>query len=125
GHTGFTGTAVWLDPPTRSYMIVLTNRVHPSGGGSTRIRELRTRVAAAVGAALFGGGAPRAIASAPTGTSSAAADDPSAEMPSGAGGVSGRPAARADASRSARVLTGLDVLAQQDFAMFAGHAVGL
>src|SRR5207249_1234475 len=32
GHTGFTGTAVWLDPATRSYMILLTNRVHPSGG---------------------------------------------------------------------------------------------
>src|SRR5438067_11500680 len=32
GHTGFTGTAVWIDPPTRSYLIVLSNRVHPYGG---------------------------------------------------------------------------------------------
>ncbi len=41
GHTGFTGTAVWIDPASRSYMIILTNRVHPSGGGAARIRELR------------------------------------------------------------------------------------
>jgi uncharacterized protein YbbC (DUF1343 family)/CubicO group peptidase (beta-lactamase class C family) len=53
GHTGFTGTAVWLDPQTRVYMIILTNRVHPNGGGAARVRELRTRVAAAVGGALF------------------------------------------------------------------------
>ncbi|MGH7393265.1 MAG: serine hydrolase domain-containing protein, partial [Candidatus Rokuibacteriota bacterium] len=53
GHTGFTGTAVWLDPESRSYVIVLTNRVHPSGGGAAKIRELRARVAAAAGAALF------------------------------------------------------------------------
>ena len=53
GHTGFTGTSVWLDPATRSYMVLLTNRVHPNGGNVSRIRELRVRVAAAVGSALF------------------------------------------------------------------------
>src|SRR5438132_704763 len=76
GHTGFTGTMVWVDPPTRTYMIVLTSRLHPSGNDSGRIRELRTRVAAAVGAALFyeptavavgagGGGEPGPAADAP------------------------------------------------------------
>src|SRR5205807_3913727 len=45
GHLGFTGTAVWIDPPTRSYLIVLSNRVHPYGGGASRIRDLRIRVA--------------------------------------------------------------------------------
>src|SRR3546814_10607486 len=34
-----------------SYLILLTNRVHPSGGGAARIRELRVRTTAAVGAA--------------------------------------------------------------------------
>ena len=53
GHTGFTGTTLWLDPPSGVYLIMLTNRVHPYGGGAARIRELRARVAAAVGAALF------------------------------------------------------------------------
>jgi CubicO group peptidase (beta-lactamase class C family) len=29
GHTGFTGTCLWLDPPRGRYAILLTNRVHP------------------------------------------------------------------------------------------------
>ncbi|HXH83675.1 MAG TPA: serine hydrolase domain-containing protein, partial [Candidatus Tectomicrobia bacterium] len=66
GHTGFTGTSVWIDPASRTYLIILTNRVHPSGGGAAKIRELRTRVTAAVGAALFTGvSAPLAEGAAP------------------------------------------------------------
>ena len=30
GHTGFTGTSVWIDPSTKSYVILLTNVVHPN-----------------------------------------------------------------------------------------------
>src|SRR5439155_14901790 len=30
GHTGFTGTSIWIDPPSRTAAIVLTNRVHIS-----------------------------------------------------------------------------------------------
>jgi CubicO group peptidase (beta-lactamase class C family) len=29
GHTGFTGTSLWLDPATGVYVVLLTNRVHP------------------------------------------------------------------------------------------------
>jgi CubicO group peptidase (beta-lactamase class C family) len=29
GHTGFTGTSVWIDPPRERIMVLLTNRVHP------------------------------------------------------------------------------------------------
>jgi CubicO group peptidase (beta-lactamase class C family) len=29
GHTGFTGTSVWLDPPSGRLFVLLTNRVHP------------------------------------------------------------------------------------------------
>jgi CubicO group peptidase (beta-lactamase class C family) len=29
GHTGFTGTSVWIDPPRDRIMVLLTNRVHP------------------------------------------------------------------------------------------------
>src|SRR2546428_12227160 len=46
GHLGFTGTALWIDPPTRSYIIILSNRVHPYGGGASKIQTLRTRLAA-------------------------------------------------------------------------------
>jgi CubicO group peptidase (beta-lactamase class C family) len=34
GHTGFTGTSIWIDPPSRVYAIILTNRVHPYGKGN-------------------------------------------------------------------------------------------
>ena len=45
GHTGFTGTSIWIDPSTDSYVILLTNRVHPNGGRS--INALRSQIATA------------------------------------------------------------------------------
>lgn len=50
GHTGFTGTSLWIDPVTDTYIILLANAVHPRGQGSAI--SLRTRVASAVAAAL-------------------------------------------------------------------------
>ena len=32
GHTGFTGTSLWIDPTTNTYIILLTNAVHLKGG---------------------------------------------------------------------------------------------
>jgi len=108
GHLGFTGTSLWIEPHTRTYLIVLTNRVHPSGGGSARIQELRTRVTAAVGAALF---APE------LGTAVAMGDS---TAPSADGGEETRPPLRPSIVRS-----GLDVLAAQNFAAIAGKTIGL
>ena len=51
GHTGFTGTSMWMDPATNSFVILLTNMVHPKRGKS--LSSLRSRVATAV-AASFG-----------------------------------------------------------------------
>jgi uncharacterized protein YbbC (DUF1343 family) len=50
GHTGFTGTSVWIDPTTQSYIILLTNAVHPRGKGNAI--ALRSKVATAVAADL-------------------------------------------------------------------------
>lgn len=50
GHTGFTGTSLWIDPTTRTFIILLTNAVHPRGKGSAV--ALRSKVATAVAAAL-------------------------------------------------------------------------
>ncbi len=50
GHTGFTGTSLWIDPITRTYIILLTNSVHPRGKGS--VIALRSKLATAVAAAL-------------------------------------------------------------------------
>ena len=46
GHTGFTGTSLWIDPVTGTYIILLTNAVHPHVGKS--VVSLRSRVATAV-----------------------------------------------------------------------------
>ena len=35
GHTGFTGTSLWLDPATGVYVVLLTNRVHPTRDNDT------------------------------------------------------------------------------------------
>jgi uncharacterized protein YbbC (DUF1343 family)/CubicO group peptidase (beta-lactamase class C family) len=50
GHTGFTGTSMWIDPTTQTFIILLTNAVHPRGKGSAV--ALRSKVATAVAAAL-------------------------------------------------------------------------
>ncbi|MGB6691186.1 MAG: exo-beta-N-acetylmuramidase NamZ domain-containing protein [Terracidiphilus sp.] len=50
GHTGFTGTSLWIDPVTDTYIIILTNAVHPRGHGSTI--ALRAKIATAVVDAL-------------------------------------------------------------------------
>ncbi len=49
GHTGFTGTSLWIDPTTNTYIILLTNAVHIKDGN---VIALRTEVATAVAAAL-------------------------------------------------------------------------
>ena len=37
GHTGFTGTMLWIDPASRSYVIVLSNRTYPDGRGDAQV----------------------------------------------------------------------------------------
>jgi len=43
GHTGYTGTSLWIDPETQIYVILLTNRVHPNDRGS--VVSLRSKIA--------------------------------------------------------------------------------
>lgn len=50
GHTGFTGTSVWIDPPTGTAILVLANRVHPNGRGNAT--PLRRRIGTIVAKAL-------------------------------------------------------------------------
>jgi CubicO group peptidase (beta-lactamase class C family) len=53
GHTGFTGTSIWIDPVQDLYVLLLTNRVHPSGPGSPdAIRGLRVAVHDAIAAGM-------------------------------------------------------------------------
>jgi uncharacterized protein YbbC (DUF1343 family)/CubicO group peptidase (beta-lactamase class C family) len=50
GHTGFTGTSMWIDPTTGLYVIFLSNRVHPDGKGD--VTPLRARVATVAAASI-------------------------------------------------------------------------
>lgn len=47
GHTGFTGTSIWMDPQADLFVVLLTNRVNPTRE-NTRIFPLRRAVADAV-----------------------------------------------------------------------------
>ncbi|HSN89001.1 MAG TPA: serine hydrolase, partial [Thermoanaerobaculia bacterium] len=51
GHTGFTGTSIWIDPERQLFVILLTNRVYPTRENNL-IREARPAVADAVVRAL-------------------------------------------------------------------------
>jgi uncharacterized protein YbbC (DUF1343 family)/CubicO group peptidase (beta-lactamase class C family) len=105
GHTGFTGTAIWMDPATGVYMILLTNRVHPYGKGD--VAELRRRISAAVGTRF----APR--------------EDVSVGFASSRTEASGPAADAAPLLPEGSTVTGLDRLVADDFAPLAGRTVGL
>ena len=55
GHTGFTGTSMWIDPKRRLYAVFLTNRVY-SDPGNLQIRDIRPRVHDAVMLSLSAAG---------------------------------------------------------------------
>ncbi len=52
GHTGFTGTSLWIDPTTDTYIIIMGNAVHPRLRPGAPMVSIRTKVASAVAAAL-------------------------------------------------------------------------
>jgi len=104
GHTGFTGTAIWMDPASQVYMILLTNRVHPYGKGE--VAELRRRISAAVGTRF-----------APRETPPVASAMVETQTPGTASDLSTRP--------EGPTVTGLDRLVAEDFALLAGRTVGL
>ena len=103
GHTGFTGTSLWIDPYSHSYVIILTNVVHPHRGHS--LTSLRSRVAT-IAAASFG------------------ISGPAVKLTGYNETIVGPGLAREIAPKAA-VLTGLDVLAKENFAPLRGKRVGL
>ncbi len=53
GHTGFTGTSIWIDPTRDLFVILLTNRVDPTRN-TTRVFALRRDIADAVQQSIVG-----------------------------------------------------------------------
>ncbi len=64
GHTGFTGTSIWIDPASRSYVILLSNAVHPNGKRipSALRARVSTEAARALGVGTMEGAKPQAAA---------------------------------------------------------------
>ncbi|MFL6416977.1 MAG: exo-beta-N-acetylmuramidase NamZ domain-containing protein [Bryobacteraceae bacterium] len=104
GHTGYTGTSMWIDPNTNSFVILLTNVVHPNGVKS--LSSVRSRVATLV-AANFGETVPRTVSL--TGYN---------ETITGAG-------VHRVVARNAETLTGLDVLEETGFKDLLRQRIGL
>ena len=50
GHTGFTGTSVWIDRVSQTFVVFLSNRVHPDGKGD--VTPLRAKVATIAASAI-------------------------------------------------------------------------
>ena len=103
GHTGFTGTSMWMDPSTKTYVILMSNSVHPFRRPANT--ALRARIATIV-AANAGLDSPGMIL---TGYN---------ETIAGAG-------VRRTVARNGSVETGLDVAASEGFAMLKGKRAGL
>jgi uncharacterized protein YbbC (DUF1343 family) len=103
GHTGFTGTSIWIDPSTKTYVILLANSVHPNARPAlTPVRsKVATIAAASVGIAVQG-----LTLTGYNETFTAA-------------GV------HRDIGRNAKTLTGLDVLVANGFEPLQGKRVGL
>jgi len=107
GHTGFTGTSIWIDPTTRTYIILLTNAVHPRGQGS--VISLRARVATAVAAAI-----------------PLTPDEQEALRSKTLTGYNASmPAQHHIDDRNGSVLTGIDVLESQNFAVLQRKRIGV
>lgn len=107
GHTGFTGTSIWIDPFSETYVIILTNAVHPRGQGN--VIALRSKIANIAAAAFGRIPSAQELADRPSLTSYTELLN-SYRMPPPSGG---------------KTETGLDVLESETFAPLRGLRVGL
>ncbi len=106
GHTGFTGTMLWIDPLSQSFVIVLTNRTYPDGSGDAR--PLRNAILALL-SERFG----------PRSQAQVLADEPELAP------YCKLATARQSQTGTLKVATGADVLAAHGYAELKGLRVGL
>jgi len=110
GHTGFTGTSIWIDPASEMFLIFLSNRVHPDGKGD--VGPLRGRVATIVAGSV-------------TDTALVTrAREQSAKFYLD-GFKTLKQFSVSEAGNSVKVLTGIDVLERDNFKQLAGMRIGL
>ena len=106
GHTGYTGTGLWIDLLHKQYLIILSNRVHPRGLGDAR--PLRRQLQALLSSTW------------PTSTTAMLTD----RWPSMQEQVNTRTSNNTD-SQAGKVLLGIDVLRSQNYSALAGQRLGL
>jgi uncharacterized protein YbbC (DUF1343 family) len=108
GHTGWTGTSLWIDPFSQSFVIFLSNRNHPDESGN--VGALRAKLGTLAAEAI----ADYNFASVP----GALTAPPGAEKDTASGGSEAKTA-------QLKSLNGIDVLVRQSFAPLKGMRVGL
>src|SRR5258708_1142085 len=116
GHTGFTGTSMWIDPASDSFVIFLSNRVHPDGKGD--VGSLRGRIASIVASSVMD----TTVTKAREESAQAAT-----ELLAGVARLNSNSARAAanETAADAQVLTGIDVLERDGFKQLAGLRIGL
>jgi uncharacterized protein YbbC (DUF1343 family) len=124
GHTGFTGTSMWLDPASSMFVIFLSNRVHPDGKGD--VAALRGKVAS-IAAGAITDVAMTAAASLQQGEYYQTLNRDLARFTaSREQALSARGPTLPEPNESiAKVLTGIDVLERDGFKQLSGLKLGL
>lgn len=121
GHTGFTGTSLWLDPASETFLVFLSNRVHPNGKGD--VGALRGRVASIVASSLVD----TTVEQSRHESSRFAAETLLSLARLTSTNTQGANAAASNAGvpLDAEVLNGIDVLERDGFKQLAGLRIGL
>ncbi len=112
GHTGFTGTSIWIDPASEMFVVFLSNRVHPDGKGD--VGPLRGRVASIVAASVTD-----------TAVVDRAREQSAKYYAETIKGLQQFTSRLEGSGVSAKVLTGIDVLERDNFKPLAGMRIGL
>jgi uncharacterized protein YbbC (DUF1343 family) len=115
GHTGFTGTSIWMDPQSGTFVIILSSTQHPYPRPA--ISSLRSRVATLVARAI--------LPSLPASTVGSSSFTSSTSFRASTSTLERSLNSARTAPRNAQTKTGIDVLAEQKFASLRGKRVGL
>jgi uncharacterized protein YbbC (DUF1343 family) len=120
GHTGFTGTSVWIDRVSQTFVVFMSNRVHPDGKGD--VSSLRAKVATVVASAIED-----TPIEAYRLAESAYQSQVAAQIPKFRATVeaANRPNSAIRNPQSAIVLNGIDVLEKNGFKELEGKRIGL
>ena len=123
GHTGFTGTSVWIDRVSQTFVVFLSNRVHPDGKGD--VTPLRAKVATVVASAIEDTPVERYKAAEAEYNAAVAAQIPKFKEQVEASRRQAAVAGGSPAFPAKTVLNGIDILERDNFKQLAGMKIGL